>query len=95
MNDLLLDENYDLLIKDGDFVIDDSSQQDIDLIIQSIKTEWKQHPEIGFGISDYLKKTTSDLNRFKRDLKVALETDNIKDAIIKISSDLRELEIEV
>lgn len=48
--DYLLDENGDLLIKDGDFVVGPSDDQHIEDIIQSFPGEWKQFPIIGCAI---------------------------------------------
>lgn len=50
MTDFLLDENNDLVIKNGDILIGDSTLQNQNLIIQSQKGEFKNVPEIGVGI---------------------------------------------
>ncbi|MEX6627561.1 oxidase [Tenacibaculum pacificus] len=50
MKDLLLDENGDLLIQNGDFVIGNSSKQHQLSILTSAKGEFKEVPEIGVGI---------------------------------------------
>lgn len=48
--DYLLDDNGDLLIKDGDFVVGPSDNQHIQDILQSFQGEWKQFPLTGAGI---------------------------------------------
>jgi hypothetical protein len=54
MNDFLLDENGDLLIENGDFVIGDSSSQHQKDILMATKGEFKEFPEIGVGIEAML-----------------------------------------
>lgn len=54
MNDLLLDETGDLLIVNGDFVIDDATYQHQDAILHNQKGEFKEHPEVGVGIENGL-----------------------------------------
>jgi len=52
--DILLDDNFDLQTKGGDFVLGDASLQNQQLILLSHKGEWKQNPLVGVGISNYL-----------------------------------------
>lgn len=47
-------ENDDLLMASGDFKILPSDDQNIGDIVRSYPGEWKQFPEIGAGIGDYL-----------------------------------------
>lgn len=54
MNDFKLDETGDLLIVNGDFVITDATLQHQEHIIVAQKGEYKEHPEIGVGISNIL-----------------------------------------
>lgn len=53
--DFLLDDDGDLLIQDGDFVVGASDVQHIEDIIQSFAGSWKQYPILGVGILTYLK----------------------------------------
>ena len=54
MNDLLLDENGDLKVENGDFVIGDATLQNQDAILEFQKGEFKEHPEVGVGLSNAL-----------------------------------------
>jgi len=54
MEDFKLDENNDLKIINGDFVIAESTLQHQEHILIAHKGEYKKHPEIGVGISDAL-----------------------------------------
>ena len=54
-------KNYDLLIQNGDFVIAESSQQEVDLIINTFLGNWFQFPSCGVGIINYLAGNTPAL----------------------------------
>ena len=95
MKDILLGETGDLLIENGDLVIGESSQQHVALLVELHKGELKEFPTTGFGINRYLKKSTSSLTRFTREIKIELEADGFNDAKINISEDLSNLEIDV
>ncbi|MEO0075648.1 MAG: oxidase [candidate division WOR-3 bacterium] len=74
--DLLLDENNDLKIENGDFVIGQSDQQHIELILRSAPGHWKQHPLIG---ADLTKMLNAPLSLYeKQQIKVALQADGYK-----------------
>ena len=58
--DILLDDNNDLKIINGDFDYGDSEIQEVGLILQSTQGEWKMTPTLGpnmyrFIISKYSK----------------------------------------
>jgi len=55
MKDLLLDENNDLLFKNGELVIGEREMQDIGLIIGSNEGDWKEYPLVGMGMPKYVK----------------------------------------
>lgn len=55
MTDITLDKTTkDLIIKNGDFVISESSQQETDLIINTFLGNWFENPLCGVGIINYL-----------------------------------------
>lgn len=49
--DILLDDNFDLLFKNGDFVIDDADAQHIELIALLEPGQIRYSPLTGLGIS--------------------------------------------
>lgn len=72
MSDILLDQDNDLRIEDGDFVVGDSTMQEVGLIISTHTGEWKEDPIIGAAPTDLLKKRYSKLeleNRFRVHLR--------------------------
>lgn len=83
--DILLDDDGDLAIGDGDFLIGPSDDQHVAHIVLSHPGFWRQHPLVGFGISSYLKKSTADTRSFVAGLKVALASDGYKARSIDLS----------
>ncbi len=74
--DILLDENNDLLEKDGDFVIGDSNDQNVKLLLLANPGEFKQYPLIGFGIRQmHNGKLTAEA---KRNINLTLALDGYK-----------------
>lgn len=94
-NDILLDENNNLLIIDGDFVCGLSDQQHVKHIVEAFKGEYKSTPLVGFGALNYLKRDEKIESEFRRDLKIQLENDGYTDAKIDIAKGFNNLQIEI
>lgn len=76
MQDLLLDNNFELQIADGDLVIGDAVSQNQGLIIISQPGEWKEHPALGVGIESWLNdESPGDL---KTQIRKQLKADGMK-----------------
>lgn len=55
VKDILLDvDTGELIIRNGDFVIGESSNQHIADLLLDAPGEWKQHPLVGIGIRKYI-----------------------------------------
>jgi hypothetical protein len=100
--DLLLDEDYYIGITEGgDFDFGGSAQQDVDLLLQSEKGEWRQSPTVGMGIRRFLKKRIGSspvidtLPRFIRDAKVELQADGFINPEVIVNEDLSDFKIAV
>lgn len=76
MNDLLLDENGDLSIKNGDFEIGFSDNQHQEHILIANKGEYKEFPELGVGIAAML--GDDDYTDMLIEIKKNLEYDGMK-----------------
>jgi hypothetical protein len=76
VKDIILDDNNDLIISNGDFVIQDSDSQHIGLIIDSWIGHWKQYPLCGVGVDNYVKSSGQQL-ALKRAISVQLEPDGL------------------
>lgn len=73
MQDIQLTDNYDLEIKNGDFVIADSDEQHIELLLLSFQGEWKNSPLSGCNIRAA---KNGKINRMlDRHIRVQLEAD--------------------
>jgi hypothetical protein len=85
-NDILLDENGDLLIKDGDFVIGDSEKQEIESLLVSVKGEFKEFLLVGADIGKLLKSRSSQTAALK-EIKTQLKQDDFDVSKIEIDGD--------
>ncbi|WP_028888351.1 hypothetical protein [Tenacibaculum ovolyticum] len=77
MEDFKLNEEMDLVFENGDFSIEDTDQQNIELILLTHKGSFKEYPILGVGITDYLKspEIISRL-RLENEINNQLEYDN-------------------
>lgn len=74
MRDIQLDENNDLKIVDGDFVIGESEMQEVELILSSNQGEFKEHPIIGANLVTKVRSNTND-GRLERELRIQMKLD--------------------
>lgn len=94
MTDILLDENDDLLLINGQMVRGESSRQHADLLVRLEKGELRQTPNVGFGIERRLR-SVANPRRFLRELKVELENDGFVQPEISANNDLSNFKITV
>lgn len=92
--DILLDDDGDLLIENGDLVIGEADNQNVALIFQAFKGEIRAMPELGFAAGKYLK-TVNPKARFKRNLKIELERDGYSEVDINVDASTSELKVTV
>jgi len=72
MKDILIKDD-DLLIFKGDFYVDESDAQQVELILKSKQGEWKEAPQVGADIS---RAQNGAIDRsLYRDIRVQLEAD--------------------
>ena len=57
--DILLDDNNDLKIINGDFDFGDSEMQEVGQILQSTQCEWKMTPTLGPNMYRFIKSKAS------------------------------------
>lgn len=99
--DILLDDENDLAVADGDFVIGPSAEQEAVLLLKSHKGAWRESPTVGMGIDYYLKKRVgqspliTSRPQFIRDAKLTLEADGFRDPEITVTNDLTDFKITV
>ena len=89
-NDILLDEQGDLLIRNGDLVIGDDSAQVLSLLVASVQGMWEQHPHAGIGLVKYLGAplTPETIAIAQRDFDLQLKPEGYSESEIKKLVDL-------
>ncbi|MES2238853.1 MAG: hypothetical protein V4497_01210 [Bacteroidota bacterium] len=84
--DILLDEDMDVLIADGDFVVNESTAQHQKILILSDKGEFKEIPMRGVGARRYLEE--SNPSNLAREIRTEFSTDGMIVNKIQIATDL-------
>lgn len=84
--DLQVDDNYDLLVKDGDFVVAPSDDHTQTLIIISSKGSFRFAPMVGVDIYTYLN-STGQADSIKRDIQEQLTLDGYQVELIEFTED--------
>jgi hypothetical protein len=84
LTDVLIDNNMDLAIADGDFALGDATGQHMQMLIASHPGEWKQHPYAGVGIADYLK--GENPGGLKAEIKRQLKADGMNVKSVKVAA---------
>jgi hypothetical protein len=92
VKDIIL-ENKDLFIKDGDFVVDFSSFQHSQVIINSSIGSFKQHPLCGVGVNSYIA-SSGQSQALKTQIITQLQADGFTDIDV-IVNDIEKLEISI
>lgn len=75
--DIILDDDLDITIDNGDFKIGESDYQSSVLIINTYLGAWKFNPVCGVGIARYKGSSGSQL-QIKRDISVQLTADGFR-----------------
>ncbi|SDE76110.1 hypothetical protein [Riemerella columbipharyngis] len=92
--DILVDDSNELEFINGDFAVGNSDIQHIDHIIIAQKGEYKQTPQMGLGVINYLKSNT-DKSKFQRDVRIQLNYDGYENPNIDLSEGFERLKIEI
>ena len=93
-SDILLSDNNELIIVDGDFSCGESSQQEVGLIVASNQGDWKQDVMVGVEIYKSINASTtaSNKNSLVKRIKSQLEYDGFESININ-STDLKNIQI--
>ncbi len=94
MQDITLDNDCDLVFKNGDFLSSNTDQQHLEIILLSHKGAFKEFPILGVGITDYIKspEVLSRL-RLENEINKQLEYDNFYAKEIDVN-DLENIQID-
>lgn len=77
VKDIILDDDYDLVIENGDFKVSYSDMQHIELICITDLGHWKQSPLLGVGITKYIS-SSGQQEALKRAINIQLSSDGYK-----------------
>lgn len=84
MIDLLLDKNGDIQFdENGELVIGDSEQQDVELILATRPGDWKEHPTTGVNIHQYIKSREAQAT-VAREVILQLKEDGFKVSKVEV-----------
>ncbi len=84
--DFRIDNDGDIDISTGDFIVENSDLSHIESILVAQKGEWKQYPMLGVGITNYLNAPLTKANRIalEKDIKLQLESDAFKNIFVEV-----------
>lgn len=85
MTDIVLDDQNDILIENGDFIIGDTDNQNQKLIVIANKGEFKEFPEVGVGIQNML--SDDDPTDVLIEIKRQLEYDGMQIDDVSLTQD--------
>ena len=88
---ILLDQNGDIMVRNGGMVIGDTTLQNQYLILVAQKGEFKEYPTLGVGISDML--GDDDPLEWKKRIREEFAKDDLK--VNKIDLNLHSGEINI
>jgi hypothetical protein len=98
--DFELDDDFDLEIENGDFVIDETGDLDIELLLMTAPGNWKQNPLTGFGINNVINGPLSvaQAREYERQIMLQLIADGFQvqtlDVIVGDNNQLQDINIE-
>ncbi|WP_102980112.1 hypothetical protein [Chryseobacterium scophthalmum] len=85
-NDILLDENFNPIITNGDFTIGESTYQHQKMLLFADKGQFKADPLIGIGARRFLE--TSKQDDFAREIRQQFLTDGMIVKTLQINENL-------
>lgn len=81
--DILLADDYDLLVADGDMATGECLKQSQMLLLVTNKGEWKQNPMTGVGVSNYLENVSA--GTLQREIRSQFSMDGMQVSSISIN----------
>jgi hypothetical protein len=76
--DILLDDDFDLQIKNGDLVVGESTQQHTLLLLATAQGSWRKSPFVGANFTQNINTNNLNNSGVIADTKKAFEIDGIK-----------------
>lgn len=87
MNDLLLDNDMDIAVENGDFVIEDGEEQHQQLLLIASQGSFRQSPLTGVNVSKYIKTgfTQAQIDTLRQKITLHLQYDGYARSVVKIN----------
>jgi hypothetical protein len=87
MNDVLLDNDMDLAINAGDFVVGDSEEQHQQLILIASQGSFRESPLTGVNIASFIKTgfTAAQIDGLKQKIRLQLQYDGYARSVVNIN----------
>jgi len=76
--DILLDENFDPLIFNGDLVVGDATEQNLHYLMLADKGAYRARPWLGAGILDLVNGTEPNVGKFLAKAQKQVEADGAR-----------------
>lgn len=76
MIDILLDNEFDLKIVNGDIALGESERQEVDMILRLVPGELKSWPALGVDLYNLINDENQNINTIKSTIKQHLKYDN-------------------
>lgn len=84
--DIALDSEFNIVIKNGDFLIDESAYQHQQALIFANKGEFKATPKVGVGAINFIENTNPE--DFAREIRLQFIADGMSVKNLKIADNL-------
>jgi len=82
--DILLDDDNNWKVENGDFVVGLSDEQHVGLLMVSAKGSYREAPAIGVDLTKWIGKQNNNISGLEREIMVQLEADGYKVTELKI-----------
>lgn len=91
--DLLLDDDDDFLIINGDLQIGNSNEELLNSLFLSHLNEWKNNPSVGINIENYLNGDITQSLILQQNIRTEMVADGFVVQDLKVDSDLTSINI--
>ncbi|AKK74433.1 hypothetical protein OK18_19065 [Chryseobacterium gallinarum] len=85
-NDILLDDSFNIIIKNGDFAIGESTYQHQKILLLADKGQFKSAPTVGVGSRRYLE--SPNVDDLAREIRQQFVRDGMTIRALRVAEDL-------
>ncbi len=93
--DIILIDDFDLQVKDGDFVVSEADAQHIQLMALTKPGDWRHIPELGLDAYKFVKgpESKEQHDKLVKGLKVLLKLDGYREEKIDLTEGIQKIKI--